>query len=274
MEKYRDLVGFIKGLGPSAVAFSGGVDSGLVAKAARDALGDRALAVTVVSELCPEEDAAEAAELARAIGIRHMMLDVSILGGEAVASNPPERCYHCKGRVFEAIKEAVLGEGIKNVLDGTNAEDTKAYRPGLKALREKGVASPLALLGFTKAEVRAAARALGLKNWDRPSAPCSATRFPYGTRLTVSALARVREAEAFIRSLGFNVVRVRDISGTARIEVEASEIQRLAAPRTRKKIVAKLLGLGYNYVTLDMEGYRSGSMDAAITRDSKNREEG
>ncbi|MBI5190949.1 MAG: ATP-dependent sacrificial sulfur transferase LarE [Nitrospirae bacterium] len=273
MEKYRGLVEYIRGLGPSAVAFSGGVDSGLVAKAAFDALGDKALAVTVVSELCPEEEAADAAGLARAIGIRHTTITVSILGDDKVADNPPERCYHCKGRVFASIREAALAEGIGTVLDGTNAEDTTAYRPGLRALKEAGVISPLAALGFTKADIRIAAKKLGLPNWDRPSAPCSATRFPYGTRLTVDALERVRAAESFIRSQGFRVVRVRDYSGSARIEVEAGEVPRLAAPRMRKKVVAKLTGLGYNYVTLDMEGYRSGSMDAAITTGNRTLEE-
>lgn len=269
MEKYHRLVGFIRGLGPCAVAFSGGVDSGLVARAASDALGGAALAVTVVSELCPEDEAVFAADMAHEIGIRHTALRVSVLGDEPVSSNPPERCYHCKGRVFGAIKDAVAGEGISTLLDGTNAEDMHAYRPGLRALDEAGVISPLAALGFTKSEVRDTAKALGLTNWDRPSAPCSATRFPYGNRLTVEALDRVREAEGFIKSLGFRVVRVRDHAGMARIEVGADELPRLTAARMRKKIVAKLRGLGYNYATLDLEGYRSGSMDEGIIRGKK-----
>jgi len=266
-EKFNRLRQLIKGLGPSTVAFSGGVDSSLVAAAACEALRKKSLAVTVVSELCPDGEADEAAATARVIGIRHIAIKMGLLDWDAVASNPPDRCYHCKLEVFAAVKGVAAREGTGVILDGTNADDAVSHRPGLKALEELRVISPLARLGITKAEVREIARAVGLPNFDRPSAPCLATRFPYGVRLTREDIERVRYAEEFIRSLGFRTLRVRDHGGLARVEVEQEMLPRLASKRTREKIVAKLLSLGYNYVTLDMEGFRSGSMDIRVKAD-------
>jgi len=266
VKRLGELIEYIKGLGPVAVAFSGGVDSGLVAAAAFRAHGRDAIAFTVGSELCTYEEAREAGWLAKAVGIRHETIPMTLLSNEAVAGNPVDRCYHCKKEVFRVIAERAAREGIRTVIDGTNLEDTHTYRPGLKALGELGVVSPLLALGFTKDEVRKAAKDLGLPNYAKPSAPCLATRFPYGTHLTDEAIARVRAAEEFIRSLGIEVLRVRDHDGVARIEVEPDMIPKLATKRMSKKIVAKLLSLGYNYVTLDMEGYRSGSMDIGQKR--------
>ena len=260
------LIEYVKGLGPCAVAFSGGVDSAVVAAAAFRAHGEKALAVTVVSELFPQAEGEEAADVARAIGIRRRTVALSMMGNEAVVSNPVDRCYHCKSDDFSAIRDAAEAEGIKVILDGTNADDPKGHRPGLRALKEMGIKSPLLELGITKAEVREVALAWGLPNHDRPSSPCLASRFPYGVRLTPQGIARVREAEEFIRSLGVKVLRVRDHQGLARIEVMPEDIPLLASEDARKKIVAKLLSLGYNYVSVDLEGFRSGSLDLHVKK--------
>lgn len=260
------LIEFIKKLGPVAVAFSGGVDSSLVAAAAFRAHGGSAVAVTIASELFPDTEAECAAEVAKAIGIRHKIIRVSMLDNESVVSNPPDRCYHCKSEDFSAIIKAASEEGIKTVLDGTNADDPKGHRPGLKALKEMGIISPLLELGMTKEMVRAAAKELGLPNYERPSSPCLASRFPYGVRLTAERIERVRAAEEFIRSIGVSVLRVRDHDGLARIEVEPREIPKLSSGELAKKIVVKLRSLGYNYVTLDLEGFRSGSLDLVLKK--------
>lgn len=258
------LIELIKSKSSCAVAFSGGVDSSVVAAAAFRALGKKAVAVTVVSELFPDDEAAYAAGIARGIGIRHRVVRVSILDNEKVASNPQDRCYHCKSDDFGAIRAVAREEGLSVILDGTNADDTRVRRPGLKALVELGIISPLMKLGLTKIQVRALARQFGLPNSEKPANPCLASRFPYGIRLTPAGLARVGEAERYIKSLGFEVLRVRDHDCLARIEVEPSELLRLMDEKTRKKIVDKLLSLGYNYVSVDMVGFRTGSMDEIL----------
>jgi len=256
-----NLTDFITDIGPCAVAFSGGVDSSVVAAAAYRAHGNAALAVTVVSELCPESEAEEAAVVARFIGIPHIVVRSALLTDETVSTNPPDRCYHCKKKAFALIYEAAGARGITCVADGTNADDMETYRPGLKALAEMGVASPLALLGIRKEGVRELARVYGLPNAEKPSAPCLATRFPYGTMLTPAGIARVQAAEDAVRSLGFTGFRVRDHGEVARIEIDIASLTDAVSEKTRKKLVAMLKSLGYNYVTLDLEGFRSGSMD-------------
>jgi uncharacterized protein len=259
------LINYIRNLGPKvAVAYSGGVDSSVVAGAAFLALSDGAVAVTVSSELVPESEVKAAEAVARAIGIRHIVVAVTALDNEMVASNPPDRCYHCKGDDFSAIRDAVSGFGIDVILDGTNADDPQGHRPGLRALAEMGVISPLKEMGLTKADVRRLALSIKLPNHDKPSAPCLASRFPYGMRITREGIFRVLAAEDFIRSLGVGVLRVRDHGAIARIEVEPAQIPRLASDGIREKIVAKLHSLGYNYVSLDLEGFRSGSLDEGL----------
>jgi uncharacterized protein len=267
--RFEKLVGLIRGLGPCAVAFSGGVDSSLVAAAAYQAHGKGALAVTLLSELVPATEEQDAAWVARSIGICLATVRLPLLENKSVAGNPPDRCYHCKKVVFRAISELAGRKGLGVIIDGTNAEDARSSRPGLKALAEMGVVSPLAKLRLTKADVREMAKEAGLPNFDRPSNPCLATRFPYGTPLTEAGLGRVRAAEEYVKSLGFPVLRVRDHGGLARIEVEKEMIPRLLSNGLHKKIVAKLRSLGYSYVTLDMAGFRSGSMDVHIKGESR-----
>jgi pyridinium-3,5-biscarboxylic acid mononucleotide sulfurtransferase len=265
-QQLEELVGLIKDNGPCAVAFSGGVDSSVVAAAAFKAHGSLALAVTVASELFPEAEVSEAEAVASAIGIRHKVMRVSVLSNEAVTSNPVDRCYHCKSDDFSAIRDAASEEGISLIYDGSNADDPKGHRPGLRALKEMGIRSPLMELGLNKEAVRGIAALLGLPNHDRPSSPCLASRFPYGIRLTADGIERVRAAEEFIRSLGVRVLRVRAHDRLARIEVEPSALPLLASDGVRQKIVDKLISLGYNYVTLDLQGFRSGSLDIGIAK--------
>lgn len=241
------------------IAFSGGVDSALLVKAACDADLD-VCAVTFRSTLQPQGETEQAAKQAAAYGARHVILDIDPLSVPEVKSNSRERCYHCKRALFRALDEFSLKEGYASVADGTNADDLNQYRPGLKALRELGISSPLADLGFTKGDVRAMAEAIGLDVAARPSSPCLATRFPYGTDLTPEALARVGRAENALHALGLPIVRVRVLDTAARIEVPYDAMGTLAA--AAREAGRALRAEGFSYVMMDLAGYRSGSFDA------------
>jgi uncharacterized protein len=244
------------------VAFSGGVDSTLVCKVAHEQLGERMLAVTARSPVEMPAETEEAITLAERIGCRHVVVDVDDLADLTFVANPPDRCYHCKARRFRLLAELARQEGLAWLADGTNADDADVYRPGRRALAELGVRSPLAEAGLTKADIRALSHALDLPTWDKPSAPCLATRFPYGTQITRQAVTQVAEAETYLHDLGFNPVRVRYHENLARIEVEPKALPR--AFELREKIAARLRELGFAYVTLDLIGYRSGSMDEVL----------
>ena len=261
--RLNDLTGYFRSIKGAVVAFSGGVDSSVVAAAAFIALGERSVAVTVASEFLPDSEIRQAASVAGVIGIRHEVLRLSVLGDEKISSNPPDRCYHCKKGDFGAILEIAKKRGF-DVFDGTNADDARTRRPGLKALSEMGIKSPLRELGIGKEEVREIARGMKLPNSERPSSPCLASRFPYGMTITESDLERVGQAEEFLRSLGYTELRVRHHGNLARIELPAGEMPLILASGHREKIVAKLLSLGYNYVALDLKGFRSGSMDEVL----------
>ena len=244
------------------VAFSGGVDSMLLLKAAADVLGSRVSAVTFSSRLSPKTELGEAAAAARAMGVRHYVLTFDELTDERILSNPPDRCYHCKHFIFRTLQDFSQAHGLGAVADGTNADDRTEYRPGLRALRELGVHSPLADCGFTKRDVRTAARTLGLSAAGKPSAPCLATRVPYGERLTDALLEKIERAETSLKALGFAQCRVRAHGDIARIEVPAEDLAR--ALEKRSEIIAGLHAAGFLYITLDLEGFRSGSMDVKI----------
>jgi len=263
MGSFDELTAIIGSMPGAIVAYSGGADSAFLADAAHSVLGDRMLTVTAVSaSLAPDERAAAAA-LARARGWRQEEITTHELERDEYRANGSDRCYHCKDELFDVLDALALERGA-TVLVGTNVDDTGDFRPGQRAAREHGVRAPLLEAGLTKAEIRALSRARGLPTWDKPAQACLASRIAYGIEVTLERLDRVGKAEALLRSLGFAELRVRDHGDLARIEVPVAELGRLADDGVRARVVASLTDLGFHHVTLDLEGFRSGSMNAAL----------
>jgi uncharacterized protein len=249
----------------AVVAFSGGVDSTLLLEACVDALGPgNVTAVTGVSPTYTPEELRTARRTARALGVRHVLVETSEIACPAFAANPADRCYHCKRELFGRIKELAEGLGAETFYDASNLDDLADYRPGQRAVREFGVKSPLVEAGFTKEDVRAMSKKLGLASWDKPANPCLASRVPYGTPITLETLSRIRAGEKYLRGLGFPVVRLRHHGDMARIEVPAADIPRLIRPGTARKIARRLRSLGYLWTAVDLEGYRMGSLNRAV----------
>lgn len=261
--KYQRLLKNIAAHGSVAVAFSGGVDSSLLCKAARDAVGDRAIAITLVSPMMPSADRVSADEIAALVGIRHLKLEDEAID-EPVAANPVNRCYFCKKIEFGRIAEAAKAEGISTVLDGSNIDDEGDYRPGLKALAEQGVSSPLREAGLRKADVRALSHELGLPTWDKPAAACLGSRVPYGERITLEKLRAIDAAEQVLLRRGFRHCRVRHHGDVARIEVAPEERHQFFNTELLDTLSAEIKAAGFRYVCMELEGYRMGSLNRVL----------
>ena len=249
------------------VAFSGGVDSALLLRLAHEELGDGAVALIASSPTYPTSEVEQAEKLAGRIGVRYEEIFSNELKLPGFFQNNPRRCYYCKTELFTLCREKAESLGLKFVADGSNLDDTGDFRPGMEAAREMGVRSPLKEAGLTKEEIRRLSRSLGLPTWDKPSLACLASRFPYGTEITSPRLAQIQKAEDFLRRLGFRQVRVRYHGKIARVEVESRDFRRFLATEIRQKATQALKELGFTYVAVDLEGYRTGSMNEALKKE-------
>ena len=260
--KYQTLLDQLRARGALAVAYSAGVDSTFLLAAAREALGENVLALTAVTAAIPRRELAEAAAFAQALGIRHQLVEVDALAVPAFRENTPDRCYHCKKHIFTALWAAARAAGMAHLAEGSNLDDDRDYRPGHRAIRELGVESPLRQAELTKAEIRALSEQLGLPTAAKPSFACLASRVPYGEIITAEKLRRIDAAEQTLRDLGFAQYRVRSHGDLARIEVPEPELEKLFS--LRREVQSALTDLGFAYVTMDLRGFRSGSMNETL----------
>ena len=264
-EKQSSLIAYLRGLGKTAIAFSGGVDSTFLLKTAYDALGDDVLAIIGKTVSVPNREYLEAVSFCRSLGVQHTVIGIDQMSIEGFADNPPERCYLCKKALFAAFLKEAASRGFSFVAEGSNMDDLGDYRPGLKALSELGIRSPLREADLTKADVRALSRELDLPTWNKPSFACLATRIPCGEEITEEKLHMVEEAEESLFDLGFTQVRVRHHGEIARIEVVKEEMTKLLEPDVAMIVTGRLREIGFRYITVDLDGYREGSTNQKDT---------
>lgn len=262
-KKLERLQAVLSDYGRVAVAFSGGTDSAFLLKAAHDVLGDNVIALTAASCTLPRRELEDAKAFCKREGVRQILVDPRELESDAFRTNPPDRCYHCKHRIFSAFRDTASEQGFDIVADGANVDDTGDYRPGMRATAELGVQSPLRDAGLTKADIRALSRAWGLSTWDKPSSACLATRVAYGEPITAEKIGRIDRAEAFLQDLAFRQVRLRVHGDLARIEIAPELFPALLS--RREEIVSECRALGFSYVTMDLTGYRVGSMNETLS---------
>ena len=265
-EKMGRLKAIIAQLGPTLVAFSGGVDSSFLLAMAAAVLHDQVVALMTLSPATPPEDAQQATALAQSLPVRLLTLPHNELAIPAYAANPTNRCYFCKDSLYSICRREASRLALRSIADGVNTDDLKDYRPGLRAATEYGIVHPLVEAQFTKAEIRHASQLLGLPTWDRPASPCLSSRVPYGTPITAAMLAQIAQGEAFLRSLGLKELRVRHHGGSARIEIATADFPKVLPPEVLRTIAARLRRLGFTAVRLDMAGYTSGVFNVGLQR--------